>query len=112
MTISYATGAELPVFGLWLTDSGGTLIDFSAGYTFVFKIGHPGQAALLTKATGIAGAVGAGTGPSGTPNVTVTWAANDLALTAGAYMWFLTATTAGGLARVFSGPFRVTDVAT
>ena len=111
MTVAYSRGAELPVMSLWLSDSAGNLIDLSAGYTFVLKIGHPGQTALLTKSSSITGAVGAGTGPTGTPNVVVTWVAGDLAITPGAYTWELTATS-GSLDRVFTGPIRITDTIT
>ena len=104
--LRYYQGAERPALKLWLQDDDGTLIDFSSGYTFTLKIGLTGQPALLTKTTGIVGAVGAGVEPTGTPNVTVTWTAGELAITPGAYSWALTATT-GGLDRIFGGVFHV-----
>jgi hypothetical protein len=109
--LRYHKTAERPSAELWLLDDDGTLIDFSSGYTFSFKIGHKGSAALLTKTTGITGAAGAGTEPTGTPNVVVAWAAGELALTAGSYSWQLTATSSA-LDRVFGGSFHVLDVIT
>ena len=109
--LRYKKTAERPAAKLWLQDDDGTLINFSSGYTFSFKIGYHGQAALLTKTSGIAGDAGSGTEPTGTPNVTITWTAGELNLSAGIYSWELTATT-GGLDRVFSGTFVVEDVIT
>lgn len=109
--LRYHRTAERPVAELWLLDDDGTLIDFSSGYTFEFKVGGAGSTAILTKTTNINGAAGAGTEPSGTPNVTITWTAGELALTPGSYGWQLTATT-GGLDRVFEGLFQVIDVIT
>lgn len=104
--LRYHAGAERPALKLWLLDDDGTLINFSSGYTFQLRIGEVGAAAILEKTSGIIGAAGAGIEPAGTPNVTVSWSAGELALTPGAYTWQLTATT-GGLDRVFAGPFRV-----
>jgi hypothetical protein len=109
MAVTYARGAELPAFSLWLYDSAGTLINFSSGYTFVLRLGYRGQMALLTKAGAITGAVGSGTGPTGAPNVSVAWAAGELNIAAAAYVWELTATSVAG-DRVFQGPFTVVDV--
>ncbi len=103
--LRYYTGAERPALKLWLLDDDGTLIDFSSGYTFSLKVGLPGSV-LLTKTSGIVGAVGAGVEPTGTPNVTISWSAGELAITPGAYSWALTATT-GGLDRIFGGVFLV-----
>lgn len=111
MTIRYHTSAERPALEMWIQDDDGTLIDFSSGYTFELKIGATGSAALLTKTTGITGAVGSGTEPTGTPNVSVAWAAGELDITPGAYGLQLTATT-GGLDRVFTTPIRITGVIT
>lgn len=108
--LRYHRGAERPALALWLIDDDGTLIDFSSGYTFELAIGVLGDTPLLTKTTGITGAAGAGTQPDGTPNVTVTWAADDLDIAAGIYTWQLTATSTGGLDRMFSGTFRVLPV--
>ena len=108
-TLKYRSTAERPAAELWLFDDDGTLIDFSSGYTFVFKIGVVGQTALLTKSSGITGAAGSGSEPSGTPNVTVTWTAGDLTIAPGTYAWQLTATTSS-LDRLFVGQFEVLDV--
>jgi hypothetical protein len=105
----YYRNAERPALKLWLQDDDGTLIDFSAGYTFVLKIGSPGVTALLTKSTNISGAAGAGTEPAGTPNVSVLWAAGELNIAPGVYRWQLTATT-GGLDRTFGGDITIVDV--
>ena len=107
--VSYHQGAERPALSLWLHDDDGDLIDFSSGYTFEFKIGSPGETAALTKTTGIAGAAGAGTEPDGTPNVTVTWAEDELDLTPGTYGWQLKATTSS-LDRFFVGVLTILDV--
>lgn len=109
--LSYLKNAERPAARLWLFDDDGTLIDFSGAYTFSFKIGVVGSAALLTKTTNIAGAVGAGIEPSGTPNVVVTWAAGELNLTPGAYQWQLTCTVTS-LDRTFAGAFQILDTIT
>ncbi len=110
--VVYYTTAERPTLKLWLLDDDGTLIDFSAGgYTFVLKIGSPGQTALLTKSSGITGAVGAGTEPTGTPNVVVTWTAGELAIASGAYSAQLTATITS-LDRVFVFGFEIRDTIT
>ena len=108
----YKTG-ERPALGFWLRDSAKNLIDFSTGYTFTFKIGFPGNAALVTKSSGIVGAVGAGVDPAGTPNVTVTFTAGELDTIAAnkGYHWQIIATT-GGLDRPFSGPIEVAAVIT
>jgi hypothetical protein len=111
MTLRFHKTAERPALKLWLVDDDGTLIDFSSGYTFSFKIGHAGSAAILTKTSSITGAAGAGSEPDGTPNVTVTWTAGELALTAGSYVWQLTATTSS-LDRVFAGTIVILDVVT
>lgn len=93
MSVQYVATAERPSLDIWWFDRTSTLIDFSSGYTFSLKIGTPGSAALLTKTTNITGAAGAGTAPTGTPNVVVAWAAGDLDLTDGTYDAELTATT-------------------
>jgi hypothetical protein len=111
-TLRYYRTAERPDIKLWLADSNGNLIDFSTGYTFAFKLGNPGTAADFTKTTGITGAAGSGVEPTGTPNITLAFTAAELdALTAGAYLWQIRATT-GGLDRYFQGPFHLHDVIT
>lgn len=111
MSLRYHTTAELPALEMWLLDDDGTLIDFSTGWTFSLKIGEVGQVALLTKTTGITGAAGAGSEPTGTPNLTVAWAAGELAITPGIWTWQLTA-TASSLDRVFAGTIQILDVVT
>ena len=105
----YKRNAERPAVEMWLRDDDATLIDFSSGYTWTLKIGELGTTALLTKTTGIVGAAGAGSEPTGTPNVVVSWTAGELNLTPGTYAWVLTATT-GGLDRVFSGTITIEDI--
>lgn len=111
MTVRYRTTAERPSLELWIEDDDGTLIDFSAGYTFSLKIGTTGKTADLTKTAGITGAAGAGTEPTGTPNITIAWASGELDITPGIYEWQLTATT-GGNDRLFTGPFQVLGIIT
>ncbi len=111
MTIRYHSSAERPALELWIQDDDGTLIDFSSGYTFTLKIGNTGDTALLTKSTSITGAAGSGTEPTGTPNLTIAWAAGELDITPGTYTLQLTATTTG-LDRVFTTPIRITGVIT
>jgi hypothetical protein len=105
-SLRYHQGAERPAAKLWLRDDDSTLIDFSTGYTFTYRIGAPGQAALLNKTTGITGTAGAGTEPTGTPNITITWTAGELNLTPGAYQWQLRATTTS-LDRIFAGTITI-----
>lgn len=93
--LRWTSGAERPGLNLWWYDDSGALIDFSSGYTFTLKIGPRGSTALLEKTSNIVGAVGAGTEPSGTPNVVVTWATGDLAIAAGVYCLELKATSSG-----------------
>ncbi len=107
----YRKSAERPSASLWLFDTNRTLIDFSSGYTFSLKIGTPGSTALLTKTTGITGAAGSGSDPTGTPNVVIAWTAGELNIAPGVYAWELTCTT-GGLDRVFAGDITIRDVIT
>jgi hypothetical protein len=109
VTVRYYSTAERPALELWLLDDDGSLINFASGYTFVFKIGVPGETALLTKSSGITGAAGAGNEPTGTPNVTITWSAGELAILSGSYTGQLTATTSS-LDRVFAFPFTILPV--
>ena len=103
--------AERPDLELWLEDDSGTLVDLSA-HTLEFKLGHPGAAAVFTKTTGVAGAVGSGTEDSGTPNVTVTFSAGDLnGVSSGSYTWQVKATLAGA-DRFWQGPLVLHDVIT
>lgn len=107
--LTYHKNAERPATELWWFDDDGSLIDFSSGYTFSLKIGNPGSTALLTKTSSITGAAGAGVEPTGTPNVTITWTAGELALTPGTYTFQLTATTSS-LDRTCAGTIQILDV--
>ncbi len=111
MALRFKRTAERPALKLWLLDDDLTLIDLSS-YTFVLKIGHIGNVALLTKSSNIAGAVGANAEPSGTPNCVVTWTAGELAvLSPGLYDFELTATLSG-LDRVFTDTLEILDTMT
>jgi hypothetical protein len=85
----YIQGADIPDLTITWLDQAGDVIDYSSGYTFSLKLGQPGQAAALTKSTGI-------TGAATSPNITVTWAAsNELnTLDAGTYTLDVIATRA------------------
>ena len=114
--IKFKRTAERPSLEIWWRDAAKNLIDFSTGYTFSFKLGAVGSAAVFTKTTGITGAAGSGDDRTGVPNVVISFTAGELAaLPAKLYTWELTATT-GGLDRVFppdsSGRFRLLDVIT
>lgn len=106
-TFIYHRNAERPAAKAWLQDDDGSLIDFT-GYSFVFKIGNPGSTALLTKSSNISGTTGSGVEPTGTPNITITWAAGELDITPGVYSWQLKATSSS-LDRVFEGVFHILD---
>lgn len=72
---------------LWLRASNRTLIDLSSGYTLTAKITDLQLTTLVTKASGVTGATGAGNEPDGTPNVVVAYTTSELnALTAGSYI--------------------------
>lgn len=94
--------AERPATTLEIKDGTGDLIDFSTGYTFSFKIGEVSASALLIKTSGI-------TGAATSPNITIAWAAGELDLAPGTYLWQLTATTSSA-DRVYEGAFVVLDV--
>lgn len=102
--------AERPELRFWLLDDDGTLIDFSAGYSFSFKLGAVGATAMFTKTSGITGAAGAGSEPAGDPNVTITFSADELDdLEVGPCDGQLTATSSS-LGRVFQFNVQVRDV--
>lgn len=107
---TYHRSAERPSAKLWVFDDSGTLVDFD-GYTFSFKIGVPGQTALLTKTSNITGATGAGTEPTGTPNVVIEWADGELDIAPGMYTWQLTCTSSA-VDRVFEGSFKILETIT
>lgn len=101
---------ERPDVKLWLLDDDGTLINLASGYTFTFKLGNPGAAAVFTKTANINGAAGAGVEPTGTPNVSMTFTGAELdTLTAGTYTGQLVATTAS-LDRLWQFRVQVRDV--
>jgi len=111
-TLHYYRTAERPDLKFWIQDDDGTLIDFSTGYTFAFKLGQPGSAATFTKTTGITGAAGSGTESSGTPNITISFTAAELdALVVGNTTWQIRATTTS-LDRIWQGTFSLHDVIT
>lgn len=103
--VTYVRGAERPTLQLWWVDDTDALIDFSSGYTFSLTIGD-GTTATVTKTSGITGAAGAGTNPTGTPNIVVAWSASELDIAAGQYVAQLVATT-GGLERIGRFGFRI-----
>lgn len=104
--ITYHKNAEDPSTRIWWVDDDGTVLDLSAVGSWSLKIGQIGETALLTKTSGITGGVGAWTEPSGTPSVTIVWAAGELNLAAGHYVMQLTATTTGR-DRVMTAPFHI-----
>ena len=91
-TYTYIADAELPTFRAQWNDADGVGIDLSSA-TFTAKLVNSAGTTALTKTTGITGTSGG--------LVTITWAAGELALTAGGYRLFLYART-GGNDRVFS----------
>ena len=78
MSLTYFRTAERPDLQFWLLDDDGALINFSTGYTFAWRLGVPGAAASFEKTTGITGAAGAGAEPAGTPNILLTFTADEL----------------------------------
>jgi hypothetical protein len=69
-TPTYTVGDEFPSIEIdWYVDS--ALVDFSSGHTFRLRVGR-GEVAALEKTTGI-------TGAATSPNVTIDWAADELA---------------------------------
>lgn len=94
-------GAELPDLTITWRDQNDAIINFATGYTFTLKLGQPGQAATLTKTTGI-------TGSANSPNITVTWAGDLDMLPPALYTLQLTARrTADGKDRILTVPFKI-----
>jgi hypothetical protein len=104
--------AERPDLKFWLLDDDGELIDFSTGYSYTFKIGTLGSAAVFTKTSGITGSAGSGTEPTGEPNILMTFVAGELAaVPPRSYRWQLVATSSS-LDRVFQGRIEIRNVIT
>lgn len=104
--LQFTQHAEDPGAGVFWLDQPGNLIDFSSGYTWSAKI-TDGVSTLLTKTAGIVGAAGSGTNPTGTPNVTITWASGELAVTPGDYTLELTPTSASRQRDSLRVPIRI-----
>lgn len=106
MIFEHVLGSELPDDAFDWTDAQGGLINFSSGWTFSLEVGFPGQDAVLTKNSGI-------TGAATSPNVTISWAAGELAgpLAAGMYPGWIIATNSGR-ERKRSFLLRLTDATT
>jgi hypothetical protein len=84
MTIpSYVAGGELAPTRLWLT-ANGSLVGLSTGYDLSVIVGKNGTS-LFEKTNGLTGAVGEGTAPFGTPNLTIAWDVDELDLPPGRY---------------------------
>lgn len=95
--------SERPDVPMWLRDSAKNLLDFSTGYTFEFSLGQPDVVATFFKTTGITGAAGSGVGPTGVPNLTLTFTAGERDnLTPGTTTWQVNART-GGKDRFWQG---------
>jgi hypothetical protein len=93
-TYAYRSDQEDPAYVVEWSDRDGNLINFATGYTFTLKLVNVATGAVaLTKTTNITGAATA-------PNISVAWAAGDLAVTAGSY-WVKLVATASSRDRVF-----------
>lgn len=111
--VTYHLNDDLGSLECWLFNRrGGDLIDLSS-YTLVLKVGIPGEAALLTKSTGLGGAAGSGDGSADddVPNFTADWDEGEIATigTPGNYVCQIDATT-GGKSRSWRFPFDVGPV--
>lgn len=84
-SIEYVSGAERPALLIEILDENNAVIDLT-GYTCSLKLGLDTATTALTKTTGIAGSAS---------GVTSTWAAGELALTAGNYIGEVIATSGG-----------------
>lgn len=101
-TVEYFIGDESDGLALWWyrSDAPSTLVDFSASHTFSSKLYLASDSAKTNvfnaaKTTGFTGAAGAGVKPSGTPNLTVSWATSgelNSVTTAGLYVFQIVAT--------------------
>lgn len=107
--LTYHYASERPSVQLWALSPAQTLMDLST-YTATLKVGGTFAAPTLTLTCTTA--VGAGTNPTGTPNVTGAWTAGQitaaLGTSRGIYPCWLTLTT-GGLDDVRVGTFEVLE---
>lgn len=105
--LEYKQHAEDPGSGFyWYDVAGQNLIDFT-GYTFTVKV-HDHATTLITKTSGITGAAGSGTNPTGTPNIVIAWAVGELNVAPGDYTIELTPTAPNGRQRdPITAPFRI-----
>jgi hypothetical protein len=78
MAVEYEIGEELDPLEITWLDADGGVRNFASGWTFEFKLGTLGQAALLTKTSGI-------TGNNNSPNVVIDFAVDELTVPAGSY---------------------------
>ena len=84
-SIEYVSGAERPALLIEILDENNAVIDLT-GYTCSLKRGRDTATTARNKTTGIAGSAS---------GVTATWAAGELALTAGPYIGEVVATSGG-----------------
>jgi hypothetical protein len=113
MTIHYPTpAASLPNAAFQWLDSSGLPIDFSSGWTFKMTIGQPPNVAVITKTNQTYFVTNTiSPAPSGLPNLTITWAPNELSpLSAGRWRFQITATqTSTGASRVMTGTLIIDE---
>lgn len=100
--LAYPQGTDSPDAVFWWLDYNDALINFSSGYTFTAQILREDDTIVVNKTTGITGAAGAGSEPSGTPNLTLAWSNNQIdTLAAGRYTLRVVANnTASGKDRI------------
>lgn len=109
--LQWARLAELPILRIWWEDEDGELVNFASGVTaWELKIGPLDEPALLTKTSGIVGAAGSGTEDDGEPNVTATWAIDDLDIEPGIYTLQIKATFGLLGDRMLQCPIRIGSV--
>lgn len=101
-TVDYYIGDELDALALWWyrSDSPSTLVDFSVAHTYssiLYLASDSTHTNVFSsaKTTGFTGAAGAGVSPTGTPNLTVSWATSgelNAPTTSGLYVFQIVAT--------------------
>jgi len=79
--IEYKRGSELPNPEVTWLGPDGAPRDFSSGWSFIVRIGTPGQAALVEKTEGITGLDGSVAGHS----VLIEWEPDEIDLPPGTY---------------------------